>query len=90
MDENINPVLWTSRATKDLKKITFFYIDIYGKQKARAIATSIKKTVEILETTQSNLTAIGMIDESFTHLKREYRKIVDHHCKIRGCKLNSV
>ncbi len=82
MDEVIKPVEWTTRATKDLEKATKFYIDLYGKQKARDIATSIREKTETLENSRIDLTKIGAIDEAFSHLKYAYRKLLLEHCKI--------
>ena len=82
MDRVIKPVEWTTRATKDLKKTTKFYIDLYGKEKAKKIATAIRKKTEILEDEKIDLSKIGSIDEAFNHLKYTYRKLLKHHCKI--------
>ena len=82
MDGVVKPVEWTTRATKDLEKTTKFYIDLYGKEKARKIATSIRKKTEILEDKKIDLSSVGSIDEAFTHLKHTYRKLLEHHCKI--------
>jgi len=82
LDKKIKPVVWTSRATKDLEKITKFYIELYGYSKARQIAIKIRKKTEVLELEDVNTSKIGAIDESFSHLKKEYRKLITHHCKI--------
>lgn len=82
MDKIIKPVEWTTRATKDLEKTTKFYIDLYGKEKAREIATIIRKKTEILEDEEVDQTKIGSIDEAFNHLKYTYRKLLLEHCKI--------
>ena len=82
MDKGIKSVVWSSRATKDLGKITRFYIDLYGNIKAREIATELRQSTEILEREDIDTSKIGAIDETFTHLKRNYRKLLNHHCKI--------
>jgi plasmid stabilization system protein ParE len=82
LDERVKPVVWTSRATKDLEKTTLFYIELYGLDKARKIATELRQSTEILESKNVETSQMGAIDESFIHLKREYRKLVKHHCKI--------
>ena len=74
--------MWTSRATKDLEKITKFYIDLYGRSKARQIANELRQSTEVLEHQNVNTTKIGTIDDAFKHLKRNYRKLIEHHCKI--------
>ena len=75
-------MVWSSRATKDLEKITRFYIELYGHSKAREIATELRQSTEILERENIDTSKIGAVDESFTHLKQNYRKLVNHHCKI--------
>lgn len=82
MDKEIKPVVWSSRATKDLEKITKFYIDLYGHFKARKIATELRQSTEILEREDIDTSKIGAIDETFVHLKRNYRKLLNNHCKI--------
>lgn len=78
--EGIKPVFWTTRALKDLEKTTRFNALLYGFTKAIEIATEIRKSTEILE--NSNFSEIGSVDEDFLHLKRKYRKLIHHHCKI--------
>lgn len=82
MDKVVKPVFWTTRATKDLQKIVEFYIELYGKVKAREIATELSQKTETLERSDVDITASGSIDEAFTHLKHTYRKLNHHHCKI--------
>ena len=79
--ERINkPVFWTSRAVKDLEKVTRFNINLFGFKKAIEIANEIQEATEILDS--NNFNQIGSIDEDFTHLKFEYRKLIHQHCKI--------
>lgn len=82
MDKIAKPVEWTTRATKDLEKIAKFYIDLYGKEKARTIVTSIRINTEILEEKGVDFSKIGSVDETFTHLKHTYRKLIEQHCKV--------
>lgn len=74
--------MWTSRATKDLEKITKFYLKLYGHTKAKQIATELRQSTEILERKNIDTAKIGAIDNAFTHLKQNYRKLIEHHCKI--------
>ncbi len=78
----IKPVVWTHRATKDLEKVTKFNLKLYGKSKALEISTNLRKSTEILESTSLDVTQYGQIDETFQHLKHEYRKLINNHCKI--------
>ena len=82
MDKVNIPILWTTRATRDLQKTIEFYIELYGRVKAREIATEIRQKTETLERTDVNITASGSIDKAFSHLKHTYRKLNYHHCKI--------
>ena len=82
MEKVIKPVFWTSRAVKDLEKITRFNALLYGFDKAIKIALEIQKTTEILENPANDFSEIGAIDTEFLHLKRNYRKLLNHHCKI--------
>lgn len=74
----MKPVVWTSRATKDLEKITRFYGNLYGFAKAREIITELRESTAIL----GRAPGIGEVDEAFSHLKRNYRKLINQHCKI--------
>ena len=73
-------VFWTSRAVKDLENVTRFNTKLYGFSKAITIALEIRASTDILE--NSNFNEIGAIDESFVHLVRDYRKLVNRYCKI--------
>ena len=53
-----------------------FYIDLYGKNKARH-AANIREFAEILETDTANLMEIGMVDEAFIHLKSTEKYITN-------------
>jgi plasmid stabilization system protein ParE len=76
------PVFWTTRATKDLEKTTRFNINLYGFEIAISTALSIQKTTTILENPNYDFSKIGSVDTDFSHLKRNYRKLIDGHCKI--------
>ncbi|WP_026713239.1 type II toxin-antitoxin system RelE/ParE family toxin [Flavobacterium daejeonense] len=80
MEGVVKPVYWTSRALKDLEKVTRFNATLYGFSKAIVIATGLRERTEVLE--NSNFKEIGAVDEDFVHLKYEYRKLIHHHCKI--------
>lgn len=82
MDKVNKPVFWTKRATKDLHKTIEFYIELYGKDKAREIATELRQKTESLERTDVDLSTTGSIDKTFSYLKYTYRKLIHHHCKI--------
>ena len=82
MDRIIKPVFWTTRAIKDLEKITRFNITFYGFKKAIEIATKLRKSTEILENPRYDFSKIGAVDLEFTHLRRNYRKLIEGHCKI--------
>jgi plasmid stabilization system protein ParE len=73
LDERVKQVLWTSRATKDLEKITRFYIKLYGHSKARQIATELRLSTEILQQKSLGTSQIGSVDDAFIHLKKNYR-----------------
>ena len=59
-----------------------FYAILYSEEKAIEIAQDILERVKILENKDVDLTNIGVIDETFSHLKNEYRKLIYIHCKI--------
>jgi len=82
LERIIKPVFWTTRATKDLEKITRFNALLYGFEKAIQIALELQKSTEILENPTYDFIEIGAIDSEFTHLKRNYRKLISEHCKI--------
>ena len=63
----VKPVEWTTRATKDLEKVTKFNVKLYGSKKALEISTNLRKSTEILESTDMDLTEYGSIDTTFNH-----------------------
>lgn len=82
MDRKIKGITWTKRSLNDLEKVTKFNIKLYGPDKALEISTSLRKSTEILESSEVDVTEYGSIDESFKHLKSEYRKLINNYCKI--------
>ena len=78
----IKPVKWTRRALKDLSKISVFNAKSIGKEKALQIAHKIIDVPRILENKEYDFKNIGSIDETFNHLKQDYRKIFFKHYKI--------
>lgn len=82
MELIVKPTFWTYRAKKDLEKNFHFNKALYGKEKAKEIAYNIQKRTLILENPEYNFEQIGSIDESFSHLKYTYRKLIEGYCKI--------
>lgn len=78
----VKPVKWTRRALKDLNKISVFNANAIGKEKALEIAHKLIDAPKILENTEYDFKNIGTIDEAFSHLKYEYRKIFFRNYKI--------
>jgi plasmid stabilization system protein ParE len=81
LEEIVKSVYWTTRSVKDLEKIFLFNTKLFDYNKAIEIVSEIRKSTEILENTLQ-FDEIGSIDESFIHLKFNYRKLIIHHCKI--------
>ncbi len=69
MDRIIKPVFWTTRAIKDLEKVTRFNALLYGFDKAVQIALKLQKGTEILENPKYDFSEIGAVDLEFIHLK---------------------
>ena len=82
MEKIIKPLIWTERALKDLKKINEFNSELLSEEKALKITQQIVDKVEILEDYNFDYTEIGAKDESFSHLKKEYRKLIEGNYKI--------
>ena len=78
----IKSIVWTKRGLKDLKKVSKFNAEIKGKKKALEIAHNIINAPKILENPEYDFKNIGSVDDSFSHLKQEYRKIFSEGCKI--------
>lgn len=82
MEKITKPVFWTERALKDLQKIYNFNIEIIGQDKAFEIISLVVEKVSILENLSFSYITIGAVDESFSHLKMQYRKLLEGHYKI--------
>ncbi len=78
----VKPVAWTKRALKDLNGISIFNAKASGKTKALEIAHKVIDVSNILENPEYDFKNIGSIDESFSHLKQEYRKLFHNNYKI--------
>ncbi|WP_340074229.1 type II toxin-antitoxin system RelE/ParE family toxin [Leptobacterium sp. I13] len=79
---DIKPVELTKRAIKDLNKIKSFNRELLGEEKAVEIIAILFKRMSMLESTTVDLTNIGAVDEYFSHLKYEYRKLLEDYYKI--------
>jgi len=73
-------IVWTSRATKDLRKVYDFYTDQIGEEKAFTIIQSLLDKVDVLS--DARFVKIGAVDEEFKHLKRQYKKLIEKNIKI--------
>ena len=73
-------ISWTSRAVKDLRKIYNYYKDQIGEDKAFEIIQTVVNKVDVLS--DSKFVEIGAIDDQFSHLKRRYKKLIEHNIKI--------
>ena len=82
MGVEVKPVKWTRRAMRDLSKISVHNAKILGREKALEIAHKIIDAPRILESPEYDFKNIGSIDEAFSHLKQEYRKIFYTNYKI--------
>lgn len=78
----VKSVKWTSRALKDIKKIIEFNSQTIGKEKALITAHKLIDAPKVLENTTYDFKKIGTVDEAFSHLKHEYRKLYYKHYKI--------
>jgi len=82
LELKVKAITWTKRALKDLNRITIFISKSIGKEKALDIAHKIIDVPNILENPEFDFQNIGSIDESFSHLKNEYRKLFYFDYKI--------
>jgi len=81
--EKINKSLtWTQRALKDLENIKEFNSELLGNDKALEITYQILTKVDMLESHTFDYSKIGAVDESFSHLKNTYRKLIEGYYKI--------
>ena len=82
MERLVKNIHLTSRALRDFDKIFRFNLKFYGVKKATDIENGIFNRLQVLENPDFDFSKIGKIDESFNHLKREYRKLLFEHYKI--------
>ncbi len=82
MRRKVKLVKLTQRAFKDLGKIKKFYSLHYGNIKAQEIIDGLFDLMSVLEIPEADFSKIGSIDDDFTHLKYEYRKLIKHYLKI--------
>ncbi len=82
MERIIKPLYFTSRALKDLEKITKFNSVMIGFKKAISISNNIIDSIEVLENPVYDFSKIGSVDSEFIHFKRSYRKIINGYYKI--------
>ena len=80
MENIVKSVYWTSRAVKNIEKITRFNANLYGFEQATDIAIDFRKSTQILENLEFDYLKVGKIDVEFLHLKRNYRKLINHYC----------
>lgn len=71
---------WTTRATKDLRKIYNFNIGVLGEEKAFELVLLLLEMVDMLS--DKRLVKMGAVDEEFRHLKRGYKKLIEGDVKI--------
>ena len=79
MTKTIN---WTKRASRDLEKITRFNKELLGSVKALEVSKNLINTPKVLENANQDFIKIGQVDDSFTHLKREYRRLLISYYKM--------
>jgi len=73
-------IKWTSRAKKDLRKVYEFYTELAGEEKAFEKITTLLERVDVLS--DAKHVKIGAIDEQFSHLKHQYKKLIEKNVKI--------
>lgn len=73
-------IKWTSRAIKDLRKVYLFYTEQIGEAKAFDLIQILLKKVDVLS--DERFVKMGAVDEQFSHLQREYRKLIEKNIKI--------
>ncbi|RZJ64612.1 MAG: type II toxin-antitoxin system RelE/ParE family toxin [Flavobacterium sp.] len=82
MEKVIKPVFWTQRALKDLERIYKFNIELVGEEKSFQIIQRLIDKSTILENPDFDYTTLGAVDETFSYLKKEYRKLIQGTYKI--------
>ncbi|WP_462316896.1 type II toxin-antitoxin system RelE/ParE family toxin [Marinilabilia sp.] len=73
-------IKWTNRAKKDLRKVYNFYSETINEDKSIEIITSLLNKIDIL--TNEAMVKIGTNDKEFSHLKRNYKKLIEENIKI--------
>lgn len=71
---------WTLRAVRDLRRIYHFQTEFMGEEKAFDLVQLILKKVDVLS--DKRFSGIGAVDEEFSHLKRQYKKLIVKNLKI--------
>ncbi len=80
MEKQSKEIVWTKRVLSDLRKIYDFNIELRGEDKAHELISTIVDRIEILQ--DEKFISIGSLDDSFKHLKMDYRKLIEGHYKI--------
>ena len=73
-------IIWTSRATKDLRNIYNFYTEQIGEDKAFEIIQILLNKIDVLS--DRIFVEMGAIDERLKYLKRTYKKLIKKNIKI--------
>jgi plasmid stabilization system protein ParE len=73
-------ISWTTRATKDLRKVYDFNIGVIGEEKAFGLILLLLERVDMLS--DQKFVRMGTVDEEFKHLKRGYKKLIEGNIKI--------
>lgn len=76
------PIVWSRRSLNDLRKIYDFHVASSGLKFADKIVANILDKADLLESNKFDYSHIGSVDESFSHLKYSYRKLIEGHYKI--------
>ena len=82
MEKIDKPVFWTIRALGDIGKINVFNEKLFGHEKSFEITERILMKILLLTNPIFDYATTGSADETFSHRKREYRKLIESHYKI--------
>lgn len=82
MEKISKPIFWTQRALRDLNKIYRFNSESLGEEKSFSIIQKLIDKVGILENPDFDYITLGAVDESFSFLKKQYRKLLEGHYKL--------
>lgn len=80
MENQPKEIIWTNRSVKDLRKVYNFNKDLHGEEKSFELIQQIIVRIEFL--TDRTFTEMGLLDNDFAHLKRDYRKLIEGYHKI--------